>query len=78
MTTPAPETPAPATQHSFEVEVLLTVKADDETGARAAVDEILQRAWDTDRGRHHVSHDWHFEMLDDGLVTDITELEEGQ
>jgi len=76
------ETPTPGLERTFEVEAVLTVKvalgnasgrdADAEIEARRKVDEILQRAWDTDRGRHHVEH-WHFELLDDGLVTDVTE-----
>jgi len=62
---------------TFEVEAVLTVKvdlddADAEIEARRKVDEILQRAWETDRGRHHVEK-WHFELLDGGLVTDVTE-----
>ena len=79
------ETPelAQLIEHTFEVEAVLTVKvqlgnasggvdADAEIEARRKVDEILQRAWDTDRGRHHVEK-WHFELLDGGLVTDVTE-----
>jgi hypothetical protein len=57
---------------TFEVEAVITVTLDgDEYAARALVDETLQRAWDTDRGRHYVNKDWHFELLDEGLVTEL-------
>lgn len=62
----------PAAQRTFEVEVLLIVRADDDAAARKQADVILQRAWDTDHGRHYIKG-WHFEMLPDGLVTDVTE-----
>jgi hypothetical protein len=66
-----------AEQRTFEVEAVITVTVNgDETEARAQVDTILQRAWDTDRSRHSVKG-WHFELLDGGLVTDITEEENG-
>jgi hypothetical protein len=76
-------TPDASLVRTFEVEAVLTVKvelgngsggadADAEIEARRKVDEILQRAWDTDRGRHHVES-WHFELLDGGLITDVTE-----
>lgn len=76
-------TPDPSLVRTFEVEAVLTVTvelgnagghvdADAEIEARRKVDEILQRAWDTDRGRHHVEK-WHFELLDGGLVTDVTQ-----
>ncbi len=56
---------------TFEVEVILTVKlSGDEEAAYAQVDTIMQRAWDTDRGRHHVGP-WHFAMLE-GCVADVT------
>jgi hypothetical protein len=62
------------TERTYEVEVIVTVTVDgDETEARNQVDVILQRAWDTDQGRHHVKG-WHFELLDEGLVTDVTDL----
>ena len=62
------------TKHTYQVEALVEVKADDETDARAQVDVILQRAWDTDNRRPQVQP-WHFELLDEGLVTDVTEEE---
>jgi hypothetical protein len=76
-------TPNERLVHVFEVEAVLTVTvelgnagghadADAEIEARRKVDEILQRAWETDKGRHHVES-WHFELLDGGLVTDVTE-----
>lgn len=34
-------------------------------------DVIMQRAWDTDQGRHHVRK-WHFSMLE-GAVTAVEE-----
>jgi hypothetical protein len=61
---------------TFEVEAVITVTVDDNPDldaaydARALVDTILQRAWDTDQSRHHVKK-WHFELLDEGLVTEI-------
>jgi hypothetical protein len=78
MTHPATdETPAaPAAQRTFEVEAVITVTVDDNPDldaaydARAQVDELLQRAWETDNGRHFVKK-WHFELLDEGLVTEI-------
>jgi hypothetical protein len=60
-----------AGKRTFEVEAVITVTVDgDETAAREQVDVLLQRAHDTDRGRHHVQG-WHFELLDGGLVTEI-------
>jgi hypothetical protein len=35
--------------------------------AKREVDELMQRAWDTDQGRHHVKK-WHFTILDDAVV----------
>jgi hypothetical protein len=67
------------TERIFEVEALITVTvaadtADPEEVAKGEVDAVLQRAWDTDRGRHHVGK-WHFELLPDTRVTDITDDE---
>jgi len=57
---------------TYQVEVLVEVKmAGDENAAYTAVDEIMQRAWDTDDGRTWVKPKWHFEMLE-GCVADIT------
>ena len=36
--------------------------------AHEAIDVLLQRAWDTDRGRHHVNRNWHFTMLEDAVT----------
>jgi hypothetical protein len=82
MTQPVTDETTPSSQRTFEVEAVLTVTvdlgsgsgydADAEIEARRKVDEILQRAWETDRGRHHVEG-WQFELLDEGLVTDVTE-----
>ena len=50
---------------TYQVEVLVEVKmAGDENAAYTAVDEIMQRAWDTDDGRTWVKPKWHFEMLE--------------
>jgi diaminopimelate decarboxylase len=50
---------------TYQVEVLVEVKmAGDENAAYTAVDEIMQRAWDTDDGRKWVQPKWHFEMLE--------------
>jgi hypothetical protein len=77
MTQPATDETTPSTlKRTFEVEAVITVTVDDNPDldasyeARAQVDVILQRAWDTDHGRHHVKG-WHFELLDEGLVTEI-------
>jgi hypothetical protein len=69
------ETP-PVDELVYQVEVLIEVRLpvpgpedDEEEGfnqAHALVDETLQRAWDTDQGRHHV-HPWHFEMFEDSV-----------
>jgi hypothetical protein len=83
MTHPATDETTPGAapaQRTFEVEAVITVTVDStdldaDTVARAQVDEILQRAWETDRGRHYVNSNWHFELLDGGLVTDITDDE---
>lgn len=61
---------------TFEVEAVITVTVpasaeDPAAEARERVDVILQRAWDTDQGRHHV-RGWHFELMPDGAVTDVT------
>lgn len=72
MTHPATDETAPsALKRTFEVEAVITVTVEggaDE--ARALVDETLQRAHDTDSGRHFVQG-WHFELLDEGLVTEL-------
>jgi hypothetical protein len=50
---------------TYQVEVLVEVKmAGDEDAAYAAVDTIMQRAWDTDDGRKWAKPRWHFEMLE--------------
>jgi hypothetical protein len=57
----------------YLVEALIEVDIDlDDLDAPAeavkVVDNTLQRAWDTDQGRHHVQK-WHFEIPEDGTVT---------
>jgi len=69
------ETP-PVDELVYQVEVLVEVRLpvdpedpDGDAGfekAHSIVDETLQRAWDTDQGRHHV-HPWHFEMFEDSV-----------
>jgi len=50
----------------YQVEVLVEIEiAGDEEAAFAAVDTIMQRAWDTDDGRKWAQPKWHFEMLED-------------
>lgn len=45
------------------VEVELDIDdVDGEAAAVAAVDETLQRAWDTDQGRKWITQGWHFEI----------------
>lgn len=66
-------------KRKYQVEVLIELELDepvDETGNTAyqAVDEIMQRAWETDTGRRWVDQKWHFSMLED-CVVDITEEE---
>jgi len=39
--------------------------------AHNVIDDTLQRAWDTDRGRHHVNRNWHFTMLEDTISVDM-------
>jgi len=66
----------PVDELVYQVEVLIEVRLpapgpddDEEEGfnqAHTLVDETLQRAWDTDQGRHHV-HPWHFEMFEDSV-----------
>jgi hypothetical protein len=64
---------------TFEVEAVITVVVEDNpdldasSDARAAVIEILSRAKETDRGRRFVNGSWQFELLDEGLVTEIDE-----
>jgi len=51
---------------TYQVEVFVEVKiTGDEQAAYAAVDTIMQRAWDTDDGRKWAKPRWHFEMLED-------------
>ena len=67
----------------YEVAVIIELELDD-TGVNVndeaqedaqfeeafkQADVIMQRAWDTDQGRHHVGK-WHFSMLE-GAVTQI-------
>jgi hypothetical protein len=51
----------------YQVEVLVEVELDledrdGEAEAVKTVDEILQRAWDTDRDSDIELHNWHFEI----------------
>jgi hypothetical protein len=56
----------------FEVEVKVEVEIPgDEEAAYTAVDDIMQRAWDTDDGRTWVKPKWHFEISGPGAVTEI-------
>lgn len=66
------------TARTYEVEALVTVTVDgDEYDARAAVDALLQDAWNhTQGGRTTHQPPWQFELLDGGLITDITEEED--
>jgi hypothetical protein len=55
---------------TYQVEVLVEVKmVGDEDAAYTAVDEIMQRAWDTDDGRKWVKPKWHFEISGPGAVS---------
>ena len=59
--------------YQVTVDVEVTI-AGDEDAAYTAVDDIMQRAWDTDDGRTWVKPKWHFEISGPGAVTDITQL----
>ena len=53
-----------------EVEVPDEIAVDEDAAFESAwqhVDVIMQRAWDTDQGRHHI-RPWHFEMTEDSVV----------
>lgn len=79
MTHPATDetTPSPL-KRRFDVEVIIQVTVDDNpdldaaNDARAQADEILRRAHETDSGRHYVAK-WDYELLDEGLVTEVGE-----
>ena len=58
----------------YQVEVTVEVAIPgDETAAYTVVDEIMQRAWDTDDGRTWVKPKWHFEISGPGAVTVVTD-----
>jgi hypothetical protein len=58
-------------ERTYDVEVIIQVTVDgEETEARAAVDETLQRLWDRDHAGSKPGTPWHFELLDEGLVTE--------
>jgi hypothetical protein len=63
------------TKYVIEARIEVEIDNDDLDGPNEAwkiVDNTLQRAWDTDQGRHHVAP-WHFEMLDDAVVEIVEE-----
>lgn len=47
--------------------------------AYEAIDVLMRRAWDTDRGRHHVNRNWSFQLLEDAISiedsVDVTDPE---
>lgn len=59
------------TKYEADVTIELEIDGDDEA-AYQAVDEIMQRAWDTDRGRKWIDQKWHFSMTP-GSVANVTE-----
>ena len=59
------------TKYQADVTIELDLDGDDEAAFRA-IDEIMQRAWDTDRGRRWVDQAWHFSMTP-GCVSNVTE-----
>jgi hypothetical protein len=62
---------------TYQVEVLVEVAiAGDEDAAYAAVDTIMQRAWDTDDGRKWAKPAWHYEMFE-GCVNVSSAAEAG-
>ena len=58
------------TKYQADVTIELNLDGDDEAAFRA-IDEIMQRAWDTDRGRRWVDQEWHFSMTP-GSVANVT------
>jgi len=62
----------PKTKYDVEVRVQIEITGDEEA-AYAAVDTIMQRAWDTDDGRKWAQPKWHFEMLE-GAVTTVANI----
>jgi hypothetical protein len=63
----------------YEAQVTIEVDVDgDEEVAFAAVDEIMQRAWDTDQGRAWQTQKWHYAMHGIGYVTKVISPEEAR
>jgi hypothetical protein len=55
------------TKYIVEAQIEIELEGEEEFDeAFALADVILQRAWDTDQGRHHV-HKWHFSILEDAV-----------
>lgn len=71
---PEPEEGAAPPKRKFEVEVLVELELDgDEEAAFAAVDVLMQSAWDRTQGGTTIrAPHWHFSMLE-GCVADVTE-----
>jgi hypothetical protein len=63
------------TRYQVAVDVEIEI-AGDETAAYTIVDDIMQRAWDTDDGRTWVKPKWHFEISGPGAVSNISQLTE--
>ena len=63
------------TKYEAEVTIELDVDGDDEA-AFAAVDEIMQRAWDTDQGRTWQTQKWNFEMSGVGCIAKVADVYE--
>jgi len=62
------------TKYEAEIKIELDVDGDEEA-AFAAVDEIMQRAWNTDEGRRWIDQTWHYSMSGVGCVTAVGAVE---
>jgi len=63
------------TKYQAEVLVELELDGDDEAAFKA-VDEIMQRAWDSDQGRRWIDQKWHFSVSGPGAVIELDGVEE--
>ena len=61
----------------IQIEVELKGAEDSEDEAFKVVDNILQRAWDTDQGRAWLAKNWHFEMTEGCVRLVVDELPDG-
>lgn len=60
----------------YQAEVLIELELDgDHEAAFKTVDDIMQRAWNSDQGRRWIDQKWHFSMLE-GAVIELDGVEE--